>query len=103
MPELEKIIESFVEDAINPSFRLWLTAMPSKDFPMSILQNGVKVTNEPPKGIQANLRQTYQSLDGQWFNGCRRPTEFKKAMLALAMFHAIVQERRKFGPLGWNI
>ena len=103
MPALEKIIENFNAEHINPSFRLWLTAMPSADFPMSILQNGVKVTNEPPKGIQANLRQTYQSLDGQWFEACRRPVEFKKAMFALAMFHAIVQERRKFGPLGWNI
>jgi len=103
MPSLEKIIENFNPDHINPSFRLWLTAMPSKDFPMSILQNGVKVTNEPPKGIQANLRQTYQSLDNQWFESCSKQAEFKKSMFALAFFHAIVQERRKFGPLGWNI
>ena len=103
MPALEKIIENFNADHINPSFRLWLTAMPSKDFPMSILQNGVKVTNEPPKGIQANLRQTYQSLDNQWFQSCNKQIEFKKSMFALAFFHAIVQERRKFGPLGWNI
>ena len=103
MPVLEKIIENFDANEINPSFRLWLTSMPSKDFPMAILQNGVKITNEPPRGIQANLRQTYQSLDEQWFEGCQRPQEFKKTMFSLAFFHAIVQERRKFGPLGWNI
>jgi len=104
MPELERIIEGFQSnDHLTPSFRLWLTAMPSASFPMAILQHGVKVTNEPPKGIQANLRQTYQAMDAQWFNGCRRPLVFKKGMLALAMFHAVVQERRKYGPLGWNI
>eukprot|EP01084_Bolivina_argentea_P281903 482434_1 len=106
MPSLEKIIENLNAETINPSFRLWLTAMPSADFPLSILQNGVKVTNEPPKGIQANLRQTYQSLDKEWFESCttaNKEVEFKKSMFALAFFHSIVQERRKFGPLGWNI
>eukprot|EP00494_Astrolonche_serrata_P006994 UN07019 len=103
MPTLEKIVEKIPSNRPHNDFRLWLTSMPSKDFPISILQNGVKITNEPPKGLRSNLLKTYNALDSEWFESCSNQQEFKKVMFALAFFHAIVQERRKFGPLGWNI
>nr|CAD7201450.1 unnamed protein product [Timema douglasi] len=107
MPELERIWESWDTRNTNLHFRLWLTSYPSDKFPVSLLQNGVKMTNEPPTGLQQNLLRSYQSdpvKDPAFYEGCpRKDRVFTKLLYGICFFHAVVQERKKFGSIGWNI
>jgi dynein heavy chain len=103
MPELEKIQEKLDENTMHPEYRLWLTSMPTEVFPVPVLQAGIKLTNEPPRGLKANLKRTFGEVTEEEWEGCAKPREYKKLFFALAYFHAAILERRKYGAIGWNI
>ena len=88
---------------INQDFRLILTSMPCDYFPVSVLQNGMKLTNEPPQGLKNNLISSYNDLTEQRMVIQESKTNnLYKLTFCISLFHAVVQERRKFGSIGFN-
>ena len=102
MDELEKLVDSIVFDE-NSTFRLFLTGMPSKVIPISIIQNSIKLTNEPPRGLRQSVLRSYGTFDDRFYDSCKLGYTFKRFVYNLCFFHALILERRKYGPLGWNI
>ncbi|XP_063271579.1 dynein axonemal heavy chain 10 [Prinia subflava] len=97
---LEKALEKITEP--HEDFRLWLTTEPTEGFPVGILQKALKVVTEPPNGLKLNMRATYFKIPQEALEQCPHPA-FKSLVYVLAFFHAVVQERRKFGKVGWNV
>ncbi|XP_068085242.1 dynein axonemal heavy chain 2 [Anabrus simplex] len=103
MPKLDKIVEVLQTTKVHPDFRLWLSSSPSPEFPLSILQAGIKMTTEPPKGLKANLKRLYQLMTEERFTVCQTQHKYRRLLFSLCFFHGILLERKKFLQLGWNV
>lgn len=65
---MERIIADISEEeSVHEDYRLFLSSMPSATFPVSVLQNSVKVTNEPPKGLKANIKRALFDINEEFF------------------------------------
>eukprot|EP00198_Chlamydomonas_reinhardtii_P010624 XP_001699961.1 dynein heavy chain 4 [Chlamydomonas reinhardtii] len=125
MPTLERLWEAIREDNTDAKFRLWMTCMPTPDFPATLLQASVKMTSEPPQGLRANMRRSMAleplseasfwelppppapaaapSSPSREGAGADGPPTLKRLLFGLVFLHAAVQERRRYGPIGWNV
>ncbi|ESN99019.1 hypothetical protein HELRODRAFT_162497 [Helobdella robusta] len=54
------------------------------------------------KGLKACLRQTYSAVTKDLFDTHNAP-QWKPLLYNLAFLHTVIQERKKFGAIGWNI
>lgn len=71
LPALDRIIKELGSTQEEPrsGFRLFLSAAAVSFFPIGVLQRSVKITDEAPRGIQANLRRSYNMQVS--FNTCK--------------------------------
>lgn len=116
--ELDGAIDSLsaTTGTAHPDFQLFLSAEPppslERPLPPSLLQSCIKLTNEPPQGIRANLARAWAIFDDDALDLCARQTEYRAILFALCFFHAVLQERKKYGVgnspdarsgIGWNM
>ena len=101
--ELEKKLDQFAQDAggTNANFRLFLSAEPSTGIPIGLLDRCIKLTNEPPAGLKANMKRAWSSFRKEEIE--ERDPRNKTILFALCYFHSTLLERRKFGAKGWNM
>ncbi|XP_047469503.1 dynein beta chain, ciliary-like [Penaeus chinensis] len=106
LPRLEKKLEIHADGA-HQEYRVFMSAEPASKpenhiLPQGILESAIKITNEPPRGMQANLHKALNNFTQDTLEMCSKEAEFKSLLFSLCYFHACVAERRKFGSQGWN-
>lgn len=97
LSQLEKRLQS-----LNPNraFRLFLTMETNPAIPVNILRQGRVLMNEPPPGIRANILESLRTIAPARL--AQGPAEKTRLYFLLAWFHAVVQERLRYVPLGWS-
>ncbi|VDK33899.1 unnamed protein product [Taenia asiatica] len=106
LPAFEKLLEELMEGA-HENYRVFISAEPASSpefhvIPQGVLENSIKITNEPPTGMQANIHKALNNFTQATLEMSMKENEFKTILFTLCYFHAVVCERRKFGPQGWN-
>jgi len=92
-----------VAETTLPDFRLFITCEPNPKFPIGLLQLAVKVTCQPPSGLRAGLMRSYTVIVDQDRLERVETAQWRVLVYALCFQHSVVQERRKYGAMGWCV
>ena len=99
--KLQMTLDDMATDGSHEKFRLFLSSDPAKSIPISILDRSIKITNEPPAGLKANLKRSFRSFSKGDFEELEQKT--RGILFGLCHFHSVMIERKTFGPKGFNM
>ena len=99
--ELEKKLDVFALEGSHQRFRIFVSSDPSKGIPVGILARAIKLTNEPPAGLKANLKRAFCIFSREYIEEADAKT--KSILFGLCHYHAIMMERKLYGPMGFNM
>ena len=85
---------------LHPNFRLFMTSEIHPKLPANLLRLSQVFVFEPPPGIKANLQHTFSAITASRMD--KAPVERSRIYFLLAWFHAVIQERLRYSPLGWT-
>ncbi|KDO30766.1 hypothetical protein SPRG_04667 [Saprolegnia parasitica CBS 223.65] len=89
-----------VRDSCHKDFRLFLTSEIHPQLPLNLLRLCDIFVFEPPNGVKASMLRTFLDVPSERVN--RAPTERGRLFLLLSWFHAVLQERLRYVPIGWS-
>jgi len=99
--ELEKKLDEYAAEGSHEKFRVFLTSDPSTAIPIGILNRCIKLTNEPPAGLKANLKRAWCFFSKEYI--AEADSKTKSILFGLCHFHSVMMERKLFGPMGFNM
>jgi dynein heavy chain len=100
LKDLEKTLDNYAAEGSHQSFRLYLSSDPVNSIPIGLLERSIKITNEPPSGLKANMKRALLSFIPEDFN--EKDGKIRTILFGLCYFHSCMLERRSFGAKGWN-
>ena len=108
LAQLEKRLHSL---HVHPGFRLFMTMEVNPKVPANLLRLSRVFLFEAPAGIKASLLQAFQAVSTSVASGAtpgsvqrasRPPAERARLYFLTAWLSAVLQERRRYVPLGWS-
>jgi dynein heavy chain 1 len=95
--ELEKKLHSREP---HKDFRLFLTSEINPKLPTNLLRLADNMIFEPPTGVRASMLRSFATMPEERM--AKQPAERGRLYVLLAWFHALVQERLRYTPVGWS-
>jgi hypothetical protein len=106
-----KVFENNLEKVCltaHENFRCFISSEPPpvptwQIIPEPILQSSIKVANEAPQDLKANMQRAWRNFNQARLESCpSKPNEFKSILFSLCFFHSLIIGRKKFGSIGWS-